>query len=267
MKFIVAISAALATVFAVPVDLNINNRMAIFVPSKFGIVKEIQSRIVNGNLTTIEKFPWIVSLRYYGSHRCGGSIVTTKRIVTASHCTVNINPNTLSIRAGSADTDDGGEIVAVTQYVNHELFNSKILDNDISVVYIERELVMGPAISVIELPMQDAEIAEGVVATVAGWGDMCENCTSISHLQYVDLPVLTNENCNSMYIDRITTGMLCAGFAEGGRDACQGDSGGPLTVGNVLVGVVSWGDGCARPNSPGVFTRVATYRNWIDEHL
>ncbi|GBP14591.1 Plasma kallikrein [Eumeta japonica] len=91
-------------------------------------------------------------------------------------------------------------------------------------------------------------------------------------LDLVYVPVMSNEDCNRAYRGRITDNMLCAGAPEGGRDACQGDSGGPLHVfdneTNVYqeIGVVSWGDGCARPESPGVYTRVNKYLVWIREN-
>jgi secreted trypsin-like serine protease len=64
--------------------------------------------------------------------------------------------------------------------------------------------------------------------------------------------------------------MLCAGAPEGGKDACQGDSGGPLVVpdgasGWLQAGVVSWGNLCALPAWPGVYTRVANFTGWVDD--
>ena len=63
---------------------------------------------------------------------------------------------------------------------------------------------------------------------------------------------------------------LIIGLAAGGKDACQGDSGGPLVskatgvdTGYSLIGVVSWGQGCASPNFYGVYAKLANYLNWI----
>lgn len=202
---------------------NLDNDDAIQTEAVGGMIPFAQSRVVNGNATTIEHFPWIVSMQYYGSHRCGGSIITTNRILTAAHCTISITPSLLSIRAGSTDSQVGGELVAVTDFTNHHLYNPTTLENDISVMVIASRLTTtGTTVTVIALPMQSAPVADGVVANIAGWGALCEGCSGITTLQYVGLPVLTNANCKSMYGGSVTASMLCAGFAEGGRDACQG---------------------------------------------
>lgn len=203
-------------------DLDLENGLDVFVTEEEGgMTPFAQSRVVNGNSTTIEHFPWIVSMQYYSSHRCGGSIITTNRILTAAHCTISIAPSSLSIRAGSTDSRSGGELVAVTEFTNHQSYNPTTLENDISVMIIASRLTTGATISVIALPMHGAAVADGVVGNVAGWGALCEKCPGISTLQYVGLPVLSNAQCNTMYGDSISAGMLCAGFVEGGRDACQ----------------------------------------------
>lgn len=206
-----------------PTNLDFeNDDPKLEVDSDGGMTQIAQTRVVNGNATTIEHFPWIVSMQYYGSHRCGGSIITTNRILTAAHCTINIVPNLLSIRAGSTDSQVGGELVAVTDFTNHHLYNPTTLENDISVMVIASRLTTGANVAVIPLPMQGAPVNEGIVGDVAGWGALCEKCPGITTLQYVGLPVLSNANCNAMYGGSVAPGMICAGFVEGGRDACQG---------------------------------------------
>lgn len=59
--------------------------------------------------------------------------------------------------------------------------------------------------------------------------------------------------------------MLCAGYASGGKDACQNDSGGPLVEDSTIVGIVSWGNGCAQADYPGVYTDIGALRGWITE--
>ena len=77
------------------------------------------------------------------------------------------------------------------------------------------------------------------------------------------VPLVSNAVCSADYNQAIGDGMLCAGYATGGVDSCQGDSGGPMVCNQKLAGIVSWGVGCAQPNTPGVYTNVAYYNNWI----
>nr|XP_020443575.1 plasma kallikrein-like isoform X2 [Monopterus albus] len=88
----------------------------------------------------------------------------------------------------------------------------------------------------------------------------------------VEVPVVGNRQCNCNYgVGHITDNMMCAGLSAGGKDSCQGDSGGPLVSKQssrwILAGVVSWGEGCAQPNLPGVYTRVSQYENWITSQV
>lgn len=105
---------------------------------------------------------------------------------------------------------------------------------------------------------------------VTGWGALSENGNSPDLLQKVEVPFVDNAKCKQTYFGLNEQQMLCAGYEEGGKDACQGDSGGPMVFRYssdqwVVAGVVSWGWGCARPNTPGVYTRVSSYAQWIFE--
>lgn len=88
------------------------------------------------------------------------------------------------------------------------------------------------------------------------------------HLMKVGVPITTDEECSTAYGESYKPeGMVCAGVPEGGKDSCQGDSGGPMVVENKLVGVVSWGEGCARPGKPGVYARVGGFHAELSEQL
>lgn len=118
---------------------------------------------------------------------------------------------------------------------------------------------------------------------VAGWGRLQEGGRSSNILQQLQIAVLDNEECKEQYrmqgrlISDIQFGdsVLCAGNLAGGQDSCQGDSGGPLMLpiyenGKFPVyqiGIVSYGIGCARTNTPGVYTRVQHFVDWIQEKI
>lgn len=112
----------------------------------------------------------------------------------------------------------------------------------------------------------------GTKAIATGWGTLKEDGKPSCILQEVEVPVISNDKCvaETNYTSKmITANMLCAGYpGKGERDSCQGDSGGPLVVERpdkrlVLIGVVSWGNGCARKDFPGVYTRVTRFMKWI----
>lgn len=84
-------------------------------------------------------------------------------------------------------------------------------------------------------------------------------------MQSVEIPIVDRNECNEDYEGDITPDMICAGVPEGGKDSCQGDSGGPVVLNGNLVGIVSWGDGCARAGYPGVYTNVAYFLDWINQ--
>jgi secreted trypsin-like serine protease len=122
---------------------------------------------------------------------------------------------------------------------------------------------------VIPLAAESLIVPPGQPLEVTGWGATREGGDTSNDLLMAKVPYADRAACNAAdaYNGRITEGMICAGFKEGGVDSCQGDSGGPLVWrtqdGPFLVGVVSYGEGCARRLRYGVYTRVSAYRAWI----
>ncbi|XP_017027614.1 trypsin alpha [Drosophila kikkawai] len=228
-----------------------------------GLLPQLDGRIVGGTATTIASFPWQISLQRSGSHSCGGSIYSANIIVTAAHCLQSVSASSLKVRAGSTYWSSGGSLVSVAAFRNHEGYNANTMVNDIAVIRLSSSLSLSSNIKAIGLA--SSAPANGAAASVSGWGTTSYGSSSIpSTLQYVNVNIVSQSACASStygYGSEIKSTMICA--ASSGKDACQGDSGGPLVSGGVLVGVVSWGYGCAYANYPGVYADVAVLRSWV----
>ncbi|KAL7735797.1 hypothetical protein ACLKA6_017803 [Drosophila palustris] len=228
-----------------------------------GLLPQLDGRIVGGVATTIGSFPWQISLQRNGGHSCGGSIYSSNIIVTAAHCLQSVSASSLQIRAGSSYWSSGGSVIRVASFRNHEGYNANTMVNDIAIIRLSSHLSFSSNIKAIGLATYAP--ANGAAASVSGWGTQSSGSSSIpTQLQYVNLNIVSQSRCASSsygYGSQIRSTMICA--ASNGKDACQGDSGGPLVSGGVLVGVVSWGYGCAYANYPGVYADVAVLRSWV----
>ncbi|KAI8039676.1 trypsin alpha [Drosophila gunungcola] len=228
-----------------------------------GLLPQLDGRIVGGSATTIGSFPWQISLQRSGSHSCGGSVYSANIIVTAAHCLQSVSASVLQVRAGSSYWSSGGSVAKVASFKNHEGYNANTMINDIAVIRLSSSLPLSSSIKAIGLATYNP--ANGASAAVSGWGTQSSGASSIpSQLQYVNVNIVSQSRCASStygYGSQIKNTMICA--AASGKDACQGDSGGPLVSGGVLVGVVSWGYGCAYANYPGVYADVAVLRSWV----
>jgi secreted trypsin-like serine protease len=224
-------------------------------------------RIVGGEATDIKQHPWQVALTI-GNNLCGGAIVAQKWVLTAAHC-VRPSPKLSEVKAKADATDytRGGIWTEIEQIVVHENYNPSTNENDLALI----KLKAPTAGRVIPLATPALPVPNGQPLEVTGWGRTVEGGTPATGLLKANVPYVDNAACNVVYEGSIKPGMLCAGYREGGVDACQGDSGGPLVWrtpdGPVLVGVVSFGEGCARKLKYGVYTRVSAYRDWIDHTL
>ncbi|XP_058463101.1 trypsin 5G1-like [Malaya genurostris] len=231
-------------------------------------VVESSSRIVGGVAVNITEFPYQISLSSAsGSHMCGGSIIGSRWILTAGHCAFSSEKPLQQVRIGSTDRTSGGKVLRLDRVVQHPQYDSYAIDYDFALLELKQDLLFDESNQAVELPRQDEELADGSLCRVSGWGNTQNVQESSRYLRAADVPSVNQEQCATAYesFGGITERMLCAGYKEGGKDACQGDSGGPLVSGGKLVGVVSWGLGCAQPNYPGVYSRVASVRSWIEE--
>ena len=237
-------------------------------------------KIVGGKVAPPGSYPWQVSLGVswiadpYRAHFCGGSVYSATWIVTAAHCMENTPPRDVIVTAGThlLGRNTGGTRRNVKRIIVKSNFDSQTMDNDVALIELVEPLELDASIQPIILVASNDEatlLRNGTTLVVTGWGTTQQNGKPVRDLRYVEVPLVDHAACNRplAYDSQVSINMLCAGIAAGGVDACQGDSGGPLTVGAdakpQLAGVVSWGEGCARPNKPGVYTRVANYSSWV----
>nr|XP_044249214.1 transmembrane protease serine 9-like [Drosophila takahashii] len=244
---------------------------ALFLLGVSVVAAQPDGRIVGGADTTSVHTKYVVQLRRRSSstsayaQTCGGCILDNVTIATAAHCVYNREAENFLVVAGD-DSLGGmnGVVVRVAKLIPHELYNASTTDNDIALVIVDPALPLETFSTMEAIEIASEKPSVGAQATVSGWGYTKEAGLSSQQLQQVKVPVVDSAKCQEAYYWRpISDGMLCAGLEEGGKDACQGDSGGPLVVANKLAGIVSWGEGCARPNYPGVYANVAYFKDWI----
>lgn len=244
--------------------------LAVLVLSFSAQAKQPTQKIVGGENALVGEFPYIVSLQS-GSHFCGGSLISDEWVLTAAHC---IGGSNIRIVTGAHNLKvlNGTETFSAAQTVVHPNYNRSSMDYDFALIKLNGKSTSRPvAINENEISIPtDSTVIE---STTAGWGYTREGAWRLSDiLQKVTVPLVSKETCLKSYSD-VTDQMICAGLAQGGKDSCQGDSGGPLVVFDyvknetVLAGVVSWGEGCARPNKYGVYAKVNSVLDWIRETI
>ncbi|XP_073898195.1 transmembrane protease serine 11C-like [Castor canadensis] len=228
------------------------------------------NKIAGGQDAEEGEWPWQASLQQNNIHRCGATLISNTWLVTAAHCFIKAsNPKDWNVSFGLLLSDPQIRRT-IKDIIIHEKYRYPAHDNDIAVVRLSSPVLYSSNIRRACLPEITHKLPPNSDVVVTGWGTLKSDGKSPNILQKGLVKIIDNKTCNSekVYGGVITPGMLCAGFLEGHVDACQGDSGGPLVSEDskgtwFLVGIVSWGDECALPNKPGVYTRVTHYRDWI----
>ncbi|XP_066486425.1 serine protease 27-like [Tiliqua scincoides] len=246
----------------------------------------ISSRIVGGQDASEGAWPWQVSIMCGGQSVCGGSLINEQWVVTAAHCFTESQCDPYEVKLGAyklMDISDNTVISSVKEVILNPAYQGyEGSSGDIALLQLDTPVTYSAYILPVCVPKSSVRFPAGTRCWVTGWGEVKsgEALQSPQILQELEVPLIDRDTCNNLFSinppvdlepDPVKPDMFCAGYPEGGKDACQGDSGGPLVCpcGNawILAGVVSWGEGCAQPNFPGVYTSVACYADWIYEKI
>ncbi|CAH2102207.1 unnamed protein product [Euphydryas editha] len=240
------------------------------------VVASNLQRIVGGSVTTIDQYPFGVSLLYswtgIGNYiqECGGAIVNNRAILTAAHCLMGDPPNRWRSRVGSTNANSGGVVHTTSRIIRHSGFNRRTVDNDVAIIQIVGTFSFNNNVRAGYIAGPNYNPTDNSPVWAIGWGRTTSGGTRSEQLRHVQIWIVNQAVCRSRYgsISRtVTDNMICSGHLDvGGRDTCQFDSGGPLLHNNVIIGITSWGQGCGLPRFPGVSTRVSRYTTWIRTH-
>jgi len=239
-------------------------------------------RIVGGNDAELGDYPYYAQLG-----GCGGTLIAPDVILTAAHC-----PNPPWVVVGNnqrSSLAEGGHYIpegCMTFERDDTYEDRNQFDNDFALCRLREPVEIDTSEVRLELNLDPGEPEPGDILRAIGMGTLSYGGAVTTTLQWVDVPYITNSKCQEYYgngrdednniVPWILDSMICAGFENGEKDSCQGDSGGPLvlpkenpdgTQVHMHVGVVSWGNGCAKAGYPGVYARNSKRAQWIKDKV
>jgi secreted trypsin-like serine protease len=240
--------------------------------SRIPIDRASESRIIGGKEANAGQFPWQAAIYLEtptGRYFCGGALISNQWILTAAHCVYGAEQFTIQLGSNNLQSsDDNRLIVAATTSVVHPDYNPDTLEHDVGLIKLHMPITFTDYIQKIVIA-NFGQIFDGIVVTATGWGQTSDGTAGLTNeLNYVDLSIISNAECQITYGTQIKSEMVCAvgNFNEG---ICVGDTGGPLVKPGIKgdplhVGIASFmsQNGCETAEPTG-YTRTDIYHKWI----
>ena len=254
-------------------------------------------QIVGGRPVKPGEMPFMAAIahRQTSNYFCGGTAIGSRWILTAAHCLVGpdggaIEPGALMVTVGALKLSEAepGQDFLVTKVMLHEKYDPESQAHDIALLELDRPWA-GPVAQLPPAAPDDSFYRSG---TTAGFGATAEGrqprqikrkdgrsiLAASDILLAANVAISSRAACRERYASLpederlpVTEAHICAGEPGATRDSCQGDSGGPLLTGSekkiIQLGIVSFGNGCARKGFPGVYTRVGAYVQWLRQRM
>jgi len=223
-----------------------------------------QEFIVGGSDGDIADYPWQGSYRTgSGSHTCGCVFIGGQFALTAAHCG---GDGTYSMEFGGTDRGTGTVFTVASVNINPDYGTGPgFSPNDINIVTATEE-ISGTNISPATIA-PDATNPE-TLGIISGWGRLCGGCDLPITLQYVEIPIISDDLCADRHGSSFDPSNMICVWDEVNQDkgACNGDSGGPLTVDTTVYGLTSWGRSGCGTDYPSAYNRVGAFNAWICEN-
>ncbi|XP_032526911.2 trypsin, alkaline B-like [Danaus plexippus] len=231
-------------------------------------------RIAGGAITTIATYPSAASISYnrlgFGTFTftCGGSIVSSRSILTAAFCVHGDQTYRYRVRVGSLTASSNGILHTVDYFTIHPNYNPVTKEHDIALIHVFPHLLFTSNVQLANFPDASYIPMRNQTVMAIGWGQINHGGALSESLRRVQLWLVDNNECRNRYSElegpNVTSNMICAsGYDRSGRGQCLGDNGSPLLDDRLIIGIYSWSHQCGTVRYPSVNTYIPKYANWI----